>query len=67
MKKTLFSIVAVAALVTLSSFATAKPSKSEPELATCKVYKYNQDGQRQLIAKCFACNCAALTRAVYQE
>lgn len=49
-------------------FANAEDQKNtDAELATCKVYKYDQDGQRQLIAKCFACNCAALTRAVHGE
>ena len=63
MKKVLFPFLAVAMVIVMSSFAAAKPSSAEPELATCKVYGYDQDGKRHLLAKCFACNCAALYRA----
>lgn len=66
MKKNLlvFGLTAVLSLSVFSPASSRDVKINEDDLATCKVYSYDQDGSRQLIAKCFACNCAALTRAV---
>lgn len=66
MKKKFILAMGVLAMFSLSAFSPAisRDQIVTEDLATCKVYSYNEDGQRQLIAKCFACNCAALTRAV---
>jgi hypothetical protein len=62
----LFGLVSLLSLSAFSPSNAGEARVTNEDIATCKVYTYDEYGNRQLIAKCFACNCAALTKAALE-